>query len=250
MSNKILGLIPARYGSTRFPGKPLALIHDKPMIQLVYEQAKKVLENVYVATDDERIFQAVQSFGGSVVMTSENHQSGTDRCSEARPEAERIDGRSYDVVINIQGDEPFIAPEQISMVAALFNSPRVQIGTLVKKISQWQDIEDPNKVKVVMNHEAEAIYFSRSPIPHVRGCQVQDWLSRADFFHHIGIYGYRSAVLDEITRLESSQLEKSESLEQLRWLENGYSIMTAQTTLSVAGIDTPEDLAKVVASGK
>lgn len=183
-------------------------------------------------------------------MTSENHQSGTDRCSEARPEAERIDGRSYDVVINIQGDEPFIAPEQISMVAALFNSPRVQIGTLVKKISQWQDIEDPNKVKVVMNHEAEAIYFSRSPIPHVRGCQVQDWLSRADFFHHIGIYGYRSAVLDEITRLESSLLEKSESLEQLRWLENGYSIMTAQTTLSVAGIDTPEDLAKVVASGK
>lgn len=247
MSKNILGLIPARYGSTRFPGKPLALIHGKPMIQRVYQQAKKALENVYVATDDERIFQAVQLFGGRVVMTSENHQSGTDRCCEALVEVEQREGRCYEVVINIQGDEPFIDPGQITMVASLFRSTEVQIATLVKKICRWQDIEDQNKVKVVVDEQGEAIYFSRSPIPHVRGYQMQDWLAQAAFFHHIGIYGYRSRILAEITQLAPSKLERAESLEQLRWLENGYSIRTAQTTMAASGIDTPEDLARLEA---
>ena len=242
---KFIGIIPARYASTRFPGKPLADMKGKYMIQRVYEQACKVLDRVCVATDDERIFNAVQSFGGQVVMTSERHRSGTDRCFEAYTNL----GGGEEVVINIQGDEPFIKPEQIESLIACFDSPQTQIATLVRPFEATEGYEalaNPNSPKVVMNERHEALYFSRSIIPYLRGVEPEQWLSRHVYYKHIGMYGYRADVLGEITRLPQSSLELTESLEQLRWLQNGYTVKVGITTQETIGIDTPADLQKAI----
>jgi 3-deoxy-manno-octulosonate cytidylyltransferase (CMP-KDO synthetase) len=236
---QILGIIPARYASSRFPGKPLVDIAGKSMIQRVYEQAKKCkdLTEVIVATDDERIFNHVKDFGGVVVMTSPDHSSGTDRCAEValmHPE--------YDVIINIQGDEPYIDPEQISKLAACFTTTYTQIATLVKKVRTEEELFNPNSPKVVISNLGDAIYFSRSPLPHIRGEEQQNWLEHYTYFKHIGIYGYRADILQHITKLPVSSLEKAESLEQLRWIENGYRIKVAETDLETHAIDTPGDL--------
>ncbi len=240
--SNILGLIPARFASTRFPGKPLADIGGKPMIQRVYEQASKILSDVYVATDDERIENAVKAFGGKVVMTATTHQSGTDRCAEALTKVEASTGRKYSAVINIQGDEPFISPVQIELLAKAFLKPETEIATLVKKADNAQDLFNPNKPKVVVSANFDALYFSRSPIPYLRGVDEKEWHQKHTFYNHIGLYGYRSDVLMAITKLERGTLEKCESLEQLRWLENGYKIAVMETELESLSIDTPEDL--------
>lgn len=235
----ILGIIPARYASSRFPGKPLVDIGGKTMIQRVYEQAKKCehLTEVIVATDDERIYNHVVDFGGIAMMTGANHQSGTDRCAEVAAAYPQ-----YQVVINIQGDEPYIDPEQISKLATCFNSADVQIATLVKRVKDVQELHNPNTPKVIVTKLNEAAYFSRSAIPHIRGEEGQNWLEFYPYFKHIGIYGYRSDVLQEITRLPVSSLEKAEALEQLRWIENGYRIKVAETEFETWAVDTPEDL--------
>ena len=240
--DNILGLIPARYASTRFPGKPLADIGGKPMIQRVYEQSAKVLADVYVATDDERIETAVKAFGGKVVMTATTHQSGTDRCAEAIRKIESSTGKKYKAVINIQGDEPFISPEQIRLLASAFENPETEIATLVKPTDNQADLFNPNKPKVVVSAKGEALYFSRSPIPYLRGVDEKQWHTNHKFYNHIGLYGYRSDILSEITKLIRGTLEKCESLEQLRWLENGYRIVVLETQLESLSIDTPEDL--------
>lgn len=242
---KFIGIIPARYASTRFPGKPLADMKGKYMIQRVYEQACKVLDRVCVATDDERIFNAVQSFGGQVVMTSDRHRSGTDRCFEAYTNL----GGGEEVVINIQGDEPFIKPEQIESLIACFDSPQTQIATLVRPFEATEGYEalaNPNSPKVVMNERHEALYFSRSIIPYLRGVDPEQWLTQHVYYKHIGMYGYRADVLGEITRLPQSSLELAESLEQLRWLQNGYTVKVGITTQETIGIDTPADLQKAI----
>lgn len=241
---KILGIIPARYASTRFPGKPLVDIAGKSMLQRVYEQAKKCeqLAEVVVATDDDRIFTHVTGFGGNAVMTSPTHQSGTDRCAEvaaARPE--------YEVIINIQGDEPYIDPEQIRILASCFEDDATEIATLVKKVKDEHELFNPNSPKVLINKNSEAIYFSRSPLPHIRGEQQHQWLDHFTYFKHIGIYGYRADILQQITKLPVSPLEKAESLEQLRWVENGYKIKVAETEMETVAIDTPADLRKLKA---
>ena len=243
---KFIGIIPARYASTRFPGKPLADMKGKYMIQRVYEQARKVLDHVCVATDDDRIFNAVQSFGGEVVMTSAQHRSGTDRCFEAY----RTLGGHEDVVINIQGDEPFIKPEQIESLIACFDSPQTQIATLVRPFEAaegYEALANPNSPKVVLNERHEALYFSRSVIPYLRGVEPAEWLARHTYYKHIGMYGYRADVLGQITCLPQSSLELAESLEQLRWLQNGYTIKVGITTQETIGIDTPADLEKAIA---
>jgi 3-deoxy-manno-octulosonate cytidylyltransferase (CMP-KDO synthetase) len=247
--DNILGLIPARYGSTRFPGKPLADIGGKPMIQRVYEQAAKVLMHVYVATDDERIEQVVLNFGGKVVMTASHHQSGTDRCTEALNKVEELENRTFDVVINIQGDEPFIEPELLQTLSACFNSSLTEIATLVKPLTNPDDLFDPNKPKVVINALSDAIYFSRSPIPYLRQYPQDQWFAKHPYFLHIGLYGYRSDVLREITNLTPSTLELAESLEQLRWIEHGYKISVRSTTHDSIAIDTPGDLERILKSG-
>jgi 3-deoxy-manno-octulosonate cytidylyltransferase (CMP-KDO synthetase) len=240
---EIIGIIPARYASTRFPGKPLTDIGGKSMIQRVYVQAKKSssLSDVIVATDDERIFSHVKKFGGKAVMTSDTHQSGTDRCFEAirdfRPEA--------DVVINIQGDEPFIRPEQIDLVASCFDSKDTGIATLVKKITTNDELFSPNTPKVILNKEMEAVYFSRQTIPHIRGKAQSEWLDSFTFYKHIGIYAYRTNVLEQITKLEQSPLELAEALEQLRWIENGYKLKVKITDFESVAVDVPEDLKKL-----
>jgi 3-deoxy-manno-octulosonate cytidylyltransferase (CMP-KDO synthetase) len=240
---KYIGIIPARYASTRFPGKPLAMIKGKSMIQRVYEQASKVMDRVYVATDDERIFKAVKDFGGRVIMTSPHHSSGTDRCAEAVIKAEAELGEKFDVVLNIQGDEPFIEPLQISLLMDCFNDPKTQIATLVKKATLPDEVFNPNRPKVVLGSNQQALYFSRSPIPFVRGAENSAWPLSADIFLHIGLYAFAKDVLLEITRLPQSPLEKAESLEQLRWLENGFHIAVRTTVYDSFGVDTPEDLA-------
>jgi 3-deoxy-manno-octulosonate cytidylyltransferase (CMP-KDO synthetase) len=289
---KILGVIPARYASTRFPAKPLVMIDGKSMIQRVYEQAKKCksLARVIVATDDKRIFDHVQSFGGEVLMTSETHQSGTDRCAEVverlnfeiqtahldsdvAPVFGKITPRFegiFTAVINIQGDEPFIQPEQIEKIADILRGPILEnskskitnesasmasnvklqttdfdIATLAKSIDNQEDIDNSNVVKVIVNEGGRAIYFSRSPIPFLRNLDKKDWAKSGQFFKHIGLYGYKTSVLLKLAQLPPSPLEKSESLEQLRWLENGFTIGVAKTNLETIGIDTPEDLAKL-----
>jgi len=242
----ILGIIPARYASSRFPGKPLADINGKYMVQRVFEQASKALEHVVVATDDKRIFDAVQSFGGRVVMTSDKHPSGTDRCAEAVSNYEKNYNQKVDVVINIQGDEPFIAEKQINLLSGLFANPDVQIATLIKPVDNEQTLFNPNKPKVVVDKNGKALLFSRQTIPHIRGCEQSEWLSNYQFYQHIGMYGYRKDVLLEITRLPKSGLETAESLEQLRWLENGYAIQTAVTTDEGLSVDTPEDLEQIL----
>lgn len=242
---KILGVIPARFASTRFPGKPLAEISGKPMIQWVYERTSKVFKDVYVATDDERIQKAVLAFGGHVVMTSTEHQSGTDRCAEALNIIEKEVNSKFDIVINVQGDEPFIQPEQLKKVATCFNDPAVQLATLVKQFSKGEDIFNPNSPKVILNLKKEAIYFSRSVIPFIRKFEKSEWQQNYPFYKHIGLYAYRCDVLREITKLEQSPLELAESLEQLRWIENGYRIRVEETDMETLAVDTPEDLERV-----
>ena len=244
---KSLIIIPARYASTRFPGKPLAKIGDREVVLRVVEQAGKVTDAVYVATDDERIEKAVVAGGGKAVMTSPDHRSGTDRCYEAYGKIAALTGESYDVVVNVQGDEPFIAPEQIRVLISCFEDPEVDIATLAKKFVEPMDIFDENKVKVVKSVDGSAIYFSRNPIPFCRGVERKDWLQHADFYKHVGMYAYRPSVLEKITRLPQGMLEKAESLEQLRWLENGYRIAVRETFIESIGIDTPADLEKAQA---
>jgi len=241
-----IGIIPARYASTRFPGKSLADIHGKSMIRRVYEQAAKALDTVYVATDDERIYKAVESFGGQVVMTSSAHKSGTDRCAEAVQLAELECGKVFDVVLNVQGDEPYIEPRQLELLKQCFTDPNTQIATLIKAASSQDEIFDPNRPKVVVNLKHESVYFSRSPIPFVRGKENAEWQSFHNFYLHIGLYGYRKEILLEITRLPQSPLELAESLEQLRWIENGYRITVRETTYDSFGVDTPEDLKRLL----
>ena len=240
---KTLGIIPARYASTRFPAKPLVDIAGKTMIQRVYEQAKKCdLDKVVVATDDERISSVVLAFGGEVVMTDIKHQSGTDRCAEV---ALTLPG--YDVVINIQGDEPFIDPAQIKLVLSCFTDKNIRLATLIKEIHTDEELFNPNIPKVVINSKQQAIYFSRQPIPFIRHAQEQkDWITAHQFYKHIGIYGYTTETLLEITKLAPSSLESAERLEQLRWIENGYQIQTKVTDIETIAIDTPEDLQKIV----
>lgn len=238
---KFVAIIPARYASTRFPGKPLADMNGKPMIQRVYEQVKKSIADVYVATDDERIYKAVEKFKGNAIMTSPLHRSGTDRCNEAY---EKI-GKTFDVIINIQGDEPFVLPEQIDLLKACFAEKDVEIATLVKPFEPKDGLDalkNPSTPKVVLSNQSEAIYFSRSVIPFLRDVAQEDWLTQHCFYKHLGIYGYRPDVLKKITNLPAGILEKAESLEQLRWIENGYKIKVGITTDETVGIDTPEDL--------
>lgn len=240
---KILGVIPARYASSRFPGKPLIDIAGISMIERVYRQALKAtsLADVVIATDDERILNAVKSFKGNVIMTSEFHQSGTDRCAEV---AQRITG--FDAVINIQGDEPLIDPNQINLVARCFNDISVKIATLVKKINTEDELFNYNTPKVLLNDTMEAIYFSRQTLPYLRTFDEKDWLKNHTFYKHIGIYGYETATLSIIAQLPVSSLEKAESLEQLRWIENGFKIKTALTQIDTLAIDSPQDVKKVL----
>ncbi len=238
---KFIAIIPARYASTRFPGKPLAQLGGKPVIQRVYEQVSGVVDNVVVATDDERIYAAVEAFGGRVVMTSENHKSGTDRCWEAYQKQ----GEEYDVVINVQGDEPFIAHSQLCAIMACFEDETTDIATLVKPFTEEDGLaalENPNSPKVVLDKASRAIYFSRSVIPYLRGVEREEWLKRHTYYKHIGMYAFRADVLREVTSLPQSPLELAESLEQLRWLENGYKIGVGISNVETVGIDTPEDL--------
>ena len=237
---KVIGIIPARYASTRFPGKPLAMLGGKTVIERVYEKVSSVLSDCYVATDDERIYQAVEAFGGRAVMTSADHKSGTDRIAEA---VEKIGG-NYDVVVNVQGDEPFIHPEQIVTLCRCFDDPETQIATLGKPFDNMEGVENPNSPKIVVDNRGFALYFSRSVIPFVRGVDRKEWLSHYPFLKHLGLYAYRTEVLREVTRLPQSSLEKAESLEQLRWLQNGYRIRVGLTDQETVGIDTPEDLEK------
>ena len=243
---KFVGIIPARYASTRFPGKPLADILGQPMIQRVYERASQVLDTVVVATDDQRIYDAVVQFGGRVVMTSENHKTGTDRCYEALTKLPE----TYDVVINIQGDEPFIAIDQIEALKNCFVSDQIQLATLVKPFdanTSFEELENPNTPKVILSQTGEAICFSRSVIPYLRGVEKSQWAAAHTYYKHIGIYAYRTDILAQITKMTQTPIEKAESLEQLRWLENGLHIHVAITHSDNHSIDTPEDLQRVVA---
>lgn len=249
LQDNTLILIPSRYASTRFPGKPLVKIGGKPMVQHVYEKAIAVSPFVYVATDDERIRLAVENFGGRAVMTSSAHRSGTDRCQEAYLKVKEMLGRDFDVVVNVQGDEPFIIPEQIESLIERFNEPDVQIATLAKPFERGEEIFDPNKVKVVFSARQTAIYFSRSPIPYCRGCEPKEWFGRVPYYKHVGMYAYRPKILEAITSLSPGMLEQAESLEQLRWLENGYRIAVSITHHESIGIDTPEDLKKIPVDG-
>lgn len=243
---RFIAIIPARYASSRFPGKPLIDMKGKPMIQRVYEQVKKSVDEVWIATDDSRIYDAVQAFGGKVVMTSSEHKSGTDRIREAYSKI----GHEFDVIINVQGDEPFIQPEQINALKNCFDSNEVELATLIKpfrKEDGFEPLFNPNSPKVVVNKKNEAIYFSRSIIPYIRDVDHTKWLDNHVFYKHIGMYAYRVDVLNEITELPQSSLEKAESLEQLRWIENGYRIKVGYTEVETIGIDTPQDMEKAIA---
>ncbi|MBQ5574052.1 MAG: 3-deoxy-manno-octulosonate cytidylyltransferase [Bacteroidaceae bacterium] len=237
-----VAIIPARFASTRFPGKPLAILGGKPVIQRVYEQAKKVFENVFVATDDDRIYDAVEQFGGKAIMTSPNHKSGTDRCYEAYQKC----GIETDVVVNIQGDEPFIHQSQLQTIKELFLQPETDIATLVKPFASdtsFDVLSNPNSPKVVVDDNWNALYFSRSVIPYLRGKETETWASEHTYYKHIGLYAFKSDVLGKVTSLEQAPLEIAESLEQLRWLSAGYTIKVGKTNVETIGIDTPEDLA-------
>lgn len=235
---KFIGIIPARYASTRFPGKPLALLGGKPVIQHVYEKVAAVLEAAYVATDDERIYDVVTSFGGQVVMTRTDHKSGTDRIEEA---IEKIGGE-WDVVVNVQGDEPFVSKSQLDTICHCFDDPTTQIATLGKPFESMEAVQNPNSPKIVVDNMGFAMYFSRSVIPYVRGKEKSSWLTHYPFLKHLGIYAYRKDVLRQVTQLPQSSLEIAESLEQLRWLQNGFKIKVGTTDVETVGIDTPQDL--------
>ena len=241
MSETYIGIIPARYASTRFPGKPLADIGGMTMIERVYCQASKALDSVVVATDDERIFSAVEAFGGKAVMTSTEHRSGTDRCYEAYC----LSGSEASVIVNIQGDEPFVDPRQIEAVKSCFDTPDVDIATLVRRFDPargYEALANPNTPKVVLDDHRNALYFSRSVIPYVRGAERDVWSEKTVYYTHIGMYAYRATVLAELVDLPQSSLELAESLEQLRWLQAGYKIRAGITDIATIGIDTPADL--------
>ena len=235
---KFIAIIPARYASTRFPGKPLAMLGGKPVIQRVYEQAISVLGEAYVATDDKRIFKTVTDFGGKAVMTRTDHKSGTDRIEEA---VEKL-ATDADVIINIQGDEPFVQASQLQALMQLFDDPKTQIGTLGKPFENMEAVDNPNSPKIVCDRRGFALYFSRSVIPHVRGKERAEWIEHFPYLKHLGLYAYRREVLREVTQLPQTPLELAESLEQLRWLENGYRIRVGLTDVETVGIDTPADL--------
>lgn len=235
---KFIGIIPARYASTRFPGKPLALLGGKPVIQHVYEKVATMLEAAYVATDDERIYDVVKAFGGQVLMTRTDHKSGTDRIEEA---IEKIGGE-WDVVVNVQGDEPFVAKSQLDTICHCFDDPTTQIATLGKPFESMEAVQNPNSPKIVVDNMGFAMYFSRSVIPYVRGKEKSSWLTHYPFLKHLGIYAYRKDVLRQVTQLPQSSLEIAESLEQLRWLQNGFKIKVGTTDVETVGIDTPQDL--------
>ena len=240
---KYIAIIPARYASTRFPAKPLAMLGGKPIIQRVYERVKAYFDETVVATDDERIMQCVEQFGGKAIMTGTHHKSGTDRCWEAYQKC----GEKYDVVVNVQGVEPFIHPLQLEAIKACFLDANTEIATLVKPFEHDCDfsvVANPNSPKVVVNNQGFAMYFSRSVIPYLRGKEQNEWPSQHTYFKHIGLYAYKVEVLEAITKLPQSSLELAESLEQLRWLENGYKIKVHETPQETIGIDTPEDLQK------
>jgi len=241
---QFLGLIPARFASSRFPGKPLANIDGKSMIQRVFEQSSACFSQVYVATDDNRIRDHVLGFGGKIVMTSPEHRSGTDRCAEAAQFLSSAEGLKFDVIVNIQGDEPFIQPEQLNLLCTCFNDSQTEIASLVKKINNYDDLFNPNIPKVILNQKSEAIYFSRNTIPYLRNFPKEQWLEKHIFFKHIGLYAYRFDTLLKLTALPPSSLEIAESLEQIRWIENGYKIKIAKTEFETIAIDTPEDLEK------
>ncbi len=238
----VIGIIPARYASTRFPGKPLVQIQGVSMVERVYKQAlqSKGLSEVIVATDDQRIYDHVKNFGGNVMMTSSEHASGTDRCAEVLSKQTA----SFDVVINIQGDEPFIQPEQIDLLVSCFDDKEVQIATLVKKIISVDELKNPNTPKVVLEQNGDALYFSRQAIPFKKDVPIEQWLQFGIYFKHIGIYGYKAEVLPKLTGLSPGKSEQLESLEQLRWLENSYPVRTKETDLETIAVDTPEDLKK------
>ena len=235
---KFIGIIPARYASTRFPGKPLALLGGKPVIQHVYEKVAAVLEAAYVATDDESIYDVVKAVGGEGVMARPDHKSGTDRIEEA---IEKIGGE-WDVVVNVQGDEPFVAKSQLDTICHCFDDPTTQIATLGKPFESMEAVQNPNSPKIVVDNMGFAMYFSRSVIPYVRGKEMSSWLTHYPFLKHLGIYAYRKDVLRQVTQLPQSSLEIAESLEQLRWLQNGFKIKVGTTDVETVGIDTPQDL--------
>lgn len=235
---KFIGIIPARYASSRFPGKPLAILGGKYVVQRVYETVSQILGEAYVATDDERIFNAVTGFGGKAIMTRSDHKSGTDRIEEA---AELLNTNA-DVIVNVQGDEPFIHPSQIETVCRCFDDPATQIATIGKPFDTIENVMNPNSPKIVLDNNSYAMYFSRSPIPFVRGVEREEWLNSFHFLKHLGLYAYRREVLKAVTKLPQSSLEKAESLEQLRWLQNGFRIKVGITDIETVGIDTPEDL--------
>lgn len=240
---KVVGIIPARYGSSRFPGKPLAMIKGKTMIQRVCEQAwKSKLDAVVVATDDIRIADEVLQFGGKYVMTDPRHQSGTDRCCEALEILEE----QYDAVINIQGDEPFIDPKHIDLLVDMISRDDTKLASLVKRIDNEEELYSSNKVKVVMDKSGNALYFSRNPIPYMRNVAREKWLKKGRFFQHLGIYAYKAEALRQIATMQPSALELAESLEQLRWLENGLAIRMAVVEAGSLAIDSPDDLAKAI----
>ena len=241
---KTVAIIPARYASTRFPGKPLALLGGKPVIQWVWENVSAMpeLACAVVATDDERIAEAVEGFGGRAVMTASTHRSGTDRCGEVVRKL-REEGQTFDVAINVQGDEPFVRQEQLRSLVDCFADSEVQIATLKTAIHSTAELMSPNNVKVVCDLRGRALYFSRQPLPHVRGVEPEQWMEHHPYFKHVGIYAFRTETLEALVRLQQSPLELCESLEQLRWLENGYEIQVKETAVANIGIDTPADMA-------
>lgn len=238
----LLGIIPARFASTRFPGKPLARLGDKPMIQWVYERVSSRFDHLLVATDDQRIYDAVERFGGLVQMTSTEHGSGTERCAEAAAKYEQRTGQQFEFVVNIQGDEPLIQPEQLETLLDCIRIPGTVIATLIRPVEDMEEVDNPNLVKVVVDKFFQALYFSRSPIPFVRDSAESSGYKGGQFYSHIGLYAFRREILDKVVKLPPTSLELAESLEQLRWLENGIPIRTAVTRLTSFGVDTPEDL--------
>ncbi|MDP3397987.1 MAG: 3-deoxy-manno-octulosonate cytidylyltransferase [Bacteroidales bacterium] len=246
---KILAIIPARYASTRFPGKPLALIGGVTMIERVYARSSEVFESVYVATDDKRIYDSVTKSGGNAVMTSVEHPNGTSRVLEAMYIIEKVTGEICDVVVNIQGDEPFIEPLQLKELISCFDNPGTMIATLAKKIDDKEELFNPNTPKVVFGTDGNALYFSRSPIPFIRDVPPEEWIRKFDFFKHIGLYGYTREALIKINKLNQGSLEKAESLEQLRWLENGIKIVVQKTVHSSYSVDIPDDIEFLKAKG-